>query len=180
MAAVDALEGRLPSVVPAPTGKFSLPEPKIINNIIVEPDSGSIISPAMTTKSITLSGDSTFTKNPRAFITMSTGLLTSTPATNYTIAKIVQGGTIENIVGNASTYTCTVSPVLTLYDCGTTAGSCSSPTTLGSVTISGTSTSYNGTVNSATLTAGHYILWEISSGTCTAASLNASAEYRTN
>jgi hypothetical protein len=150
-----------------------------MNNIIVETDSGSIISPAMTTKSITLSGDSTFTKNPRAFITMSTGMLSPLANANYSPVGIVQSGTIENIVGSAASFTCTVSPVVTLYDCGTTAGSCSSPTLLGSVTITG-ATFNVGTISNATLTAGHYLVWSIPTGACTTANLSASAEYRTN
>jgi hypothetical protein len=131
--------------------------------------------------SIALGGDSAATAGARAFLNASTGPLTAIIANGqYNPAKIVKAGTIENIEGSSSTFTCTGNPTFTLEDCGTSAGTCSSPSVLASVTLTAANTITDGTITSAVLTAGHYVTWESTAGTCAAINLNASAEYRMN
>lgn len=131
--------------------------------------------------SLVINGDSTITAGPRAFIQADTGNLTSIVASGqYNPVKVVKSGTIENIVGTASAFTCSVNPTITLEDCGTSAGTCASPTALGSATVTAANTSVDGTITSATITAGHYLVWETTAGTCTSLNLSASAEYRMN
>jgi lysophospholipase L1-like esterase len=125
-------------------------------------------------------GDTSISAGPRASYYSTTGQVSSLPVGAFIgVFKVVKPGTVENIEGAAATFTCTVNPVITMYDCGTSPGSCSSPTTKGSVTIT-SATDFDGSVSSATLTAGHYITFGVSSGTCTSANLSISAEYRMN
>lgn len=131
--------------------------------------------------SLTINGDSAITAGPRAFIQADTGNLTSIVASGqYDPVKVVKAGTVENIVATASAFTCTGNPTITLEDCGTAAGACASPTALGSATVTAANTSVDGTITSATITAGHYLVWETTAGTCTALNISASAEYRMN
>jgi hypothetical protein len=94
--------------------------------------------------------------------------------------KLAVSGTIQNAEGiftNASG-SCTSALVIVLNDCGTSAGSCSSPTTLATVTISAIGSTVDGTINSSTLTAGHYVAWGSSgAATCTSPVFSASASY---
>lgn len=138
--------------------------------------SGTISGP-----SFAINGDNAITAGPRAFIQADTGNLTSIVASGqYNPVKAVKAGTIENIVATASAFTCTGNPTITLEDCGTSAGACASPTALGSATVTAANTSVDGTITSATITAGHYLVWETTAGTCTTLNLSASAEYRMN
>jgi lysophospholipase L1-like esterase len=118
----------------------------------------------------------------RGFISANTGTLTSVGiGSQYSPSKVVANGTLENIVGTASVLTgCTTNPTFTLEDCGTSAGACSSPTALASVTISAANTLTDGTITSAPLTAGHYLAWETTAGVCTSASISGSAEWKSN
>src|SRR5207247_1324091 len=101
------------------------------------------------------------------FLTGSTGALTSL-ATNEIVGygKTVRAMKIENMVGAAAVFTtCTVNPVITLYDCGTSAGACTSGrTALASVTLTAANTGTNGTVTTSALAAAHYWAMEISAG----------------
>jgi len=128
------------------------------------------------------SGITTTAATARGFIAANTGTLTSVVAgSQYSPIKVVANGTLENIVGTASVLTgCTTNPTFTLEDCGTSAGACASPTALGSVTISAANTLTDGTITSATLTAGHYLAWETTAGVCTSTSISGSAEWVSN
>jgi hypothetical protein len=114
------------------------------------------------------------------FLQASTGNLTSIVANGqFGPVKVVRSGTLENIEATASTFsTCSPNPTLTLEDCGTSAGTCSSPSALGSVTLTAANTLTDGSVTSATITAGHYITWETTAGTCVGLNASVSAEYR--
>jgi hypothetical protein len=112
------------------------------------------------------------------FIQGSTGALTAL-STNEIVGygKTVRAMKIENMVGAAATFTCTVNPAVTLYDCGTSAGACTSGrTALANVTLTAANSGANGSVTSSTLAAGHYWALEISAGTCTILDANVSAE----
>lgn len=137
---------------------------------------------AITPSSVAVNGDSAFAAGPRAFIIGNTGVQAAIVANGqYSPVKIVKAGTLENIEGTASVFSvCSPNPTLTLEDCGTSAGTCSSPSALGSVTLTAANTVTDGTITSATLTAGHYVVWETTAGTCASSSLSGSAEYRMN
>src|SRR5205823_4255852 len=76
-------------------------------------------------------------------------------------------------------FTCAVNPTVTMYECGTSA-TCASPTTIGTVTITVAGQAFAGTVSAATITAGDYIGWAVSAGTCTSLDLSATAQIHTN
>ncbi len=94
----------------------------------------------------------------------------------YGVVKTIAGGTIENIEATASQFTCSVNPVVTLEDCGTST-TCASPTALGSVTLTAANTIIDGTITSATITSGHYVAWLTTAGTCTSLSVSGSSSY---
>lgn len=139
------------------------------------------VNGAITPSSVAIGGDTAITAGPRAFLSTSTGALSAIVANGqYSPSKVVKAGTLENIEGTASAFTCTVNPTLTLEDCGTSAGTCASPTALASVTLTTANTITDGSITSATLTAGHYLAWETTAGTCASVNLSASSEYRMN
>lgn len=130
------------------------------------------------TSSLTLGGV-TITNVPSAFLGLSTGSLTSIVANEIIgSGKAPRAMTIENIVASAAGFTCISNPVLTLYDCGTSAGACTSGTAIGSVTLTAANTQTDGTVSSPSLAAGHYWAWEVASGTCTALNATGTAEAK--
>jgi hypothetical protein len=109
-------------------------------------------------------------KQASASLPFSTGSLTSIVANEIIgYGKTPNALTISNLEASAAGFTCIANPVLTLIDCGTSAGACTSgTTTLGSVTLTAANTGTDGTVNVSTIAAGHYWAWQITSGTCTA------------
>lgn len=75
--------------------------------------------------------------------------------------------TMENITAVASSFSCAVNPVFTLYDCGTSPTDCTTGrTAIGAVTITSANAVIAGSISSASLAAAHYWAWEASSGTC--------------
>jgi microcystin-dependent protein len=111
------------------------------------------------------------------FLPMSTGSLTGVSANEIVgSGKTSRALVIQNIIGSATTFTCTGNPVLSLLDCGTSAGACTSgTTTLGSVTLTAANTITVGSISTSTIASGHFWAWEITSGTCTVLDANATA-----
>ena len=87
--------------------------------------------------------------------------------------KTVKAITIENIELDIQTSpTCSVSEQITCYDCGASAGACTSSQTstiMSAITIASGATrqSIDESINTATVAAGHYISCLITAGTCT-------------
>lgn len=134
---------------------------------------------SVSTPSLTINGDSPFTAAPRAFLPFSTGQLAGiVTGGQYFAGQLAKSGTVESFVATAAAFTCTTNPTLTLEDCGTSAGTCSSPTALASVTLTAANTVTAGTITSATLTGGHYFVVETTAGACTILNATGSAEYR--
>lgn len=128
---------------------------------------------------IAIGSDSIFHAGPRSFISFSTGPIASIVTGNiYMTAKIQQNATIENINGAASTFTCTTNPVLEVYDCGTVAGSCTSPTQIASLTITSANNITDGAITNPSITAGHYLALETLSGSCTSLRVGGTIEYK--
>lgn len=113
-------------------------------------------------------------------ISFQPGLITAVTNTKGVFGKFVKTSTVDNIVGSAVTFTCAGNPTITMYECGTTAACNSSPVTIGSVTVTASGTAVDGTINSATITAGDYVAWAISAGTCTALDIAATAQIHAN
>lgn len=114
------------------------------------------------------------------FMPLATGSLTAIVANEIIGAgKVGSAVTIENLEASAAGFTCVSNPTLTLLDCGTSPGACTSgTTTLGSVTLTAANTITDGTLSVTTLAAGHYWAWEITAGTCTALNAVGTAEYK--
>lgn len=112
-------------------------------------------------------------------ISFQPGLLTSILSTTGAFSKIVKNSTVDNIVGSAISFTCAVNPTITMFECGTSA-TCASPTTIGSATLTAAGTAVNGTVSSPSITAGDYVAWAITAGTCTSLDVTAAAQIHSN
>lgn len=113
-------------------------------------------------------------------ISFQPGLLTAVTNTKGVFGKFVKDSTVDNITGSAISFTCAGNPTITLYECGTSATCASSPTTIGSVTVTAAGTAIDGTVNNSAITAGDYVAWSISSGTCTTLDVSATAQVHAN
>lgn len=97
---------------------------------------------------------------------------------DYTL--FVNASTVDNLIGSArGTFTCSVNPVMTVYECGTST-SCASPTAIGTVTLTGALAVMTGTVSNSAISAGHYIGWTWTAGTCTALSAAFNMQVHSN
>lgn len=108
------------------------------------------------------------------------GLVAAVTNTKSVYAKVSKASTVDNIEGSASAFSCASNPTVTFYECGTSATCASSPTTIGTVTITASGQVFDGTVNSAAITAGDYIAWAITAGTCTSLDISANAQVHSN
>lgn len=114
-----------------------------------------------------------------AFLQGFTGLLTSITSNGVIgYGKLPRAITLQNIQGIAlGTFTCAANPTITLQDCGTSAGACTSGVTnKAAVTVTGT-TGVDGSIINAGIAAGHYWAFQFTAGTCTTADLSVSAQY---
>jgi hypothetical protein len=112
-------------------------------------------------------------------ITFATGTLSNPTFGNamFTPTKLTASSTLQNVVAAAPIFSCSANPVITLEDCGTSGGTCATPTALASVTVTAANTIVDGTITNPTLTIGHYLVWETTSGTCSSVSINGNASY---
>lgn len=107
------------------------------------------------------------------------GLITSITNTISVFSKVSNASTVDNLIGSASSFSCVSNPTITMYECGTST-TCTSPTTIGTVTITAAGTAATGTVSSAAITAGDFVGFAISSGTCTSLDISATAQVHSN
>lgn len=92
--------------------------------------------------------------------------------------KATTAATVVGMQGVATSFTCVSNPTFTLYDCGTSAGACTSGrTALASVTLTAANTGTDGSVSSSALAAGHYWAVEVTGGTCTSLNIVGTAQY---
>lgn len=108
------------------------------------------------------------------------GLVTSVSNTKSGFAKISKTSTVDNIEVSAQQFSCAGNPTITMYECGTSTTCASSPTTIGSATITAAGTVVDGTISSSAITAGDYIAWAISAGTCVTLDIAATAQIHSN
>lgn len=108
------------------------------------------------------------------------GLLTAVTSTKSVFSKFVKSSTVDNIEGSAYLFSCVSNPTITMYECGTDANCATTPTTIGSVTVTAAGVAVDGTVSNAAIAAGHYVAWALSSGTCTSLDIAANAQIHAN
>lgn len=107
------------------------------------------------------------------------GLITAVVNTKSVFAKFSKAATVDNLEGSSQSFTCAANPVITMYECGTDA-TCASPTTIGSVTVTSAGTAVDGTVSNPAITAGDYVAFALSSGTCTSLDISGVAQVHSN
>lgn len=107
------------------------------------------------------------------------GLLTSVVGSTSVFGKVGKASTVDNIIGSALIFSCISNPTVTMYECGIST-TCTSPTTIGSVTVTTTGTAVVGTISAASITAGDYIGWALTAGTCTSLDISVTAQIHSN
>jgi hypothetical protein len=128
---------------------------------------------------LTCSGG-TIANNATDHIGFQTGPITAINATKSAFHKFSKATTVDNIEGSANTFTCSVNPTITVFECGTSTTCASSPVTIGTVTVAAAGTVVDGTVNSAAITAGDYVAFAMTAGTCTAVNLETTVQTHQN
>lgn len=108
------------------------------------------------------------------------GLLSAVNATKGVYGKFVKASTLDNIEGSAITFSCVSNPTVTLTNCHTDATCATSPTTMGTATITAAGQAFDGTVSSSSIAAGEYVAWSITAGTCASVDLSATAQVHAN
>lgn len=108
------------------------------------------------------------------------GLLTAVNSTKGVFGKFVKASTVDNIVGSAVTFSCVSNPTVTMYECGTDVNCATSPTTIGTVTLTAAGAAVDGTISNAAIAAGHYVAWAMSAGTCASIDLATTAQIHAN
>lgn len=112
------------------------------------------------------------------YMPFSTGSLTSLPSNDIVGSGLTSAAeTIKTITAQASNFTCSSNPTLTLYDCGTTSTSCTSGTSIGSVTLTAANTITVPSVTAYSLAISHYWAWIITAGTCTVLNATGTAGF---
>ena len=108
------------------------------------------------------------------------GLLTAVNATKAVFHKFSKAATVDNIEGSAATFSCVSNPTITMYECGTSASCSSTPTTIGTVTVTSAGTVIDGTVSAPAITAGDYVAFAFTAGTCASIDIAATAQIHSN
>lgn len=112
-------------------------------------------------------------------ISFQPGLITAVTATKGVFSKFVKASTVDNIEASAVTFTCVGNPTITLYECGTSS-TCAAPTAIGSATVTTSGQAFDGTISAGSISAGDYVAFSISSGTCTSLDISATAQVHAN
>lgn len=107
------------------------------------------------------------------------GLLTAVNSTKAVFHKFSKAATVDNIEGSAATFSCVSNPTITVYECGTST-TCATPTTIGSVTVTAAGTVVDGAISSAAITAGDYVAFAMSAGTCASVDVAATVQVHSN
>lgn len=108
------------------------------------------------------------------------GLLTAINATKGVYGKFVKSSTVDNIEGSAITFSCIANPTITLTNCHTDTACATTPTAIGTVTVTASGQAFDGTITSASILAGEYIGWSMTAGTCASIDISATAQIHAN
>lgn len=112
------------------------------------------------------------------YMPFSTGALVTLPSNAVVGSGLTSSAqTIKTITAQASVFTCTGNPTLTLFDCGTSSSSCSSGTSIGTATLTGANSIVTGSFTPYALALSHYWAWLVTSGTCTALNATGTAGF---
>lgn len=103
------------------------------------------------------------------------GPLTTVIGTKGAYIQVANASTVDNMTASAMSLVCVTNPTIALLECGTST-SCSSPTTIASVQVTGAGTATPATVSSSAIAAGDYIAWQLTGGVCTSLNLAATAQ----
>jgi hypothetical protein len=107
------------------------------------------------------------------------GLLTAITNTVGVYGKVSKASTVDNMIASSILLTCLTNPTVTMYECGTST-TCASPTTIASVQVTATGTATPATVSNPAITAGDYVGFAISAGSCTSLDISATAQIHSN
>lgn len=128
---------------------------------------------------LSLSG-TTVNNNAVEHISYQPGLLTAVNATKAVFHKFSKAATVDNIEGSAATFSCVSNPTITVFECGTSTTCASSPVTIGTVTVTAAGAVVDGTVSSAAITAGDYVAFAMTAGTCASVDIAATIQVHSN
>ncbi len=128
---------------------------------------------------LTVSG-SNLNSNAELIDTFAPGPVTSITNTKGGFTAWAKASTVDNLTASASQFTCSVTAVITMYECGTSP-TCAAPIVIGGVGINAAGTAVSAqTLSSTAISAGDYTAWEFSAGTCTALDAMAKAQVHSN
>jgi hypothetical protein len=94
--------------------------------------------------------------------------------------KIGKASTVDNIVGSASEWTCSTSPQVNLWECGVSTTCASSPVQMGNVTVGTSGSAFTGTVSSPAITAGDFVAFSVTPGTCSLLDIQVGVQVHAN
>ena len=153
----------------------------IATNTVLGNVSGGSASPLALTISTGLTGASTaISSNAVYFLDYQPGPLGAINSSFGAFYKVSKAATVDNITGSTITYTCASAPTITMYECGSSTTCASSPTTIGSVQLTGAGAAFTGTVSNSAITAGDWVAFAISAGTCASSDINVNAQVHSN
>lgn len=178
--AADGLVGNIAAGLHIPNGSISASGPGAFPYaLLIEDASPSSFAGPVWTPLLSLNGIG-ISQAPQSFWSFNTGALTSITANQIVgIGHATRAMTVENISGVATTLTCSVDPIVTLLDCGTTPTDCTTgTTTLSSLTFTAANTVTTNTIAVPGIDANHYWAFQITAGTCTDFNLTGTAGVR--
>lgn len=90
--------------------------------------------------------------------------------------KVASQSIVDNLSGSSLGFSCSVNPVISIVECGSS-NVCTTPVaTIGTVTVTQQGQLAQGTITNQTVTAGDYVAWIVGPGTCTNTNLMGSAQ----
>lgn len=159
------------SALPALTGAVTSSAGSCTTSIgAIQAGTGIAVGGTAPTQTITSNAESTLTYEYDATIIVNS-------IANFT--KVVNASTVDNVTLSATSLTCSGNPTVALLNCAAST-TCTSPTTIASGTITATGTATLPTVSNPAITAGQYVAWEVTGGTCTVAILHGNAQLHSN
>lgn len=108
------------------------------------------------------------------------GLLSAVNATKGVFGKFAKASTVDNIEGSAITFSCVSNPTITLTNCHADTSCTTSPTTIGTVTVTAAGQAFDGSISSTAIAANEYLAWSITAGTCASIDVAATAQLHAN
>lgn len=168
--------GTLALTLNSPTGSGAIvlaTSPTLVTPALGTPASGVITNLTGTCTSCSVGSNAGYQ------ISFQPGPLTSITNTPTGFFKVAKASTVDNIVASALLLSCVANPTISFFECSTSA-TCAVPTTIGTVSVSTTGTATVGSISSASITAGDYVAWAITTGTCTSLDVSVTSLVHSN